>query len=170
MSLIRTRIADLKIGDIVHANGGKFRVIENARESVSHRPMAAHLVQADGPSDCAVAKSVCIEGEVRGYFKPEYEWTFQGATSVTVHVEPKPTAPAMETPMTDKPIPCSVSDDDLCSGCEHFSSHVQCGEVCAAGFPAQQDADGYVVSCIRFAPFDDTTPYDEREAYARCSD
>ena len=71
-------ISQLKAGDIVRAHGGVFRIIEDARESRSHRPMAAHLVQAHGPSDCAIAKSVCIEGEFAHYFWPGSEWTFQG--------------------------------------------------------------------------------------------
>lgn len=70
--------AQLKAGDLVHAHGGVFLITVDARESYGHRPMAAHLVQAHGPSDCAVAKSVCVEGEVSGYFKPGSEWSFQG--------------------------------------------------------------------------------------------
>lgn len=76
---MQTKItSQLKAGDLVRAHGGLFRITTDARESHGHRPMAAHLVQAHGPSDCAVAKSVCVEGEVSGYFKPGSDWTFQG--------------------------------------------------------------------------------------------
>jgi hypothetical protein len=71
-------ICEFKAGDIVKEHGGTFRIIEDARSSTAHRPMAAHLVTAHGPSDCAIAKAVCIEGEVKGYFRPGSEWTFQG--------------------------------------------------------------------------------------------
>ena len=73
----RKYTSELKAGDIVRAHGGVFRIIEDARESQSHRPQAAHLVQAHGPSDCAYAKSICIEGEFAHYFWPGSEWTFQ---------------------------------------------------------------------------------------------
>ena len=81
-------IKDFKAGDVVSAHGGKFRIEEDAHESGGHRPMAAHLVTAHGPSDCAVARAVCIEGEVPGYFWPGSAWTFQGnlrAGTMIVH-------------------------------------------------------------------------------------
>lgn len=71
-------IHQLKKGDIVSAHGGKFRVTEDARESNAHRPMVAHLEVAHGPSACAYATAVCIEGEIPGYFKSGSEWGFQG--------------------------------------------------------------------------------------------
>ena len=74
----RKYISELKKGDIVTAHGGKFRILEDASESLAHRPMRAHLVQDHGPSFCAWAPSVCIEGEVQGYFSPGTEWRFQG--------------------------------------------------------------------------------------------
>ncbi len=80
----RTRIADLKAGDVVCAHGGLFRVTSDAKESNSHRPQAAHLVTAHGPSKCAIAPAVCIDGEIRGYFAPGRPWTFQGSTAVNV--------------------------------------------------------------------------------------
>lgn len=86
MNLIRKNPAHLKAGDIVVAHGGKFRITSDARESLGHRPMAAHLQQAHGPSNCAVAKAVCLEGEVQGYFWPGSEWTFQGNRHATVLV------------------------------------------------------------------------------------
>ena len=71
-------ISEFKVGDIVNYYGGKFEIVSDARESQGHRPMVAHLVQAEGPSDCAIAEAVCISGEVQGYFKPGADWTFQG--------------------------------------------------------------------------------------------
>ena len=71
-------IHEFKIGDIVHKHGGVFRIVENARESLFHRPQSAHLTTADGPSDTARAKAICIKGTIPGYFKPGAEWTFQG--------------------------------------------------------------------------------------------
>ena len=71
-------IHQLKVGDIVHAHGGVFRIVENARESITHRPQSAHLTPAHGPSDTARAKAVCIKGTIPGYFSPGSEWTFQG--------------------------------------------------------------------------------------------
>jgi hypothetical protein len=82
----RKRIADLKAGDIVRDHGALFRVDSDARESVSHRPQAAHLEQAHGPSCCAVAAATCIYGEIAGYFRPGSSWTFQGASWVLVSV------------------------------------------------------------------------------------
>ena len=78
MTKILKRIHELKVGDIVKEHGGTFRVIENAREAGFARPMSAHLTYAAGPSACAVAKSVCIDGCIPGYFQPGSEWTFQG--------------------------------------------------------------------------------------------
>lgn len=75
---MRKYIKDFVTGDIVSAHGGKFRVISNAVESCGHRPRSGHLVQAPGPSCCAVAEAVCIAGCVPGYFKVGTPWTFQG--------------------------------------------------------------------------------------------
>jgi len=71
-------IHDLKTGDIVSAYGGTFKLVEDARESNAHRPQSAHLKTAPGPSDCAVAKAICLTGCTPGYFHPGSEWTFQG--------------------------------------------------------------------------------------------
>jgi len=75
---MKKRIHDLKVGDVVRAHGGVFCVIENAHESQGHRPQAAHLETAHGPSDCAVARAICIEGRIPGYFAPGSVRTFQG--------------------------------------------------------------------------------------------
>ena len=71
-------IKDLKAGDVVDAHGGRFFVIKDARESQGYRPQAGHLMTAHGPSECAVARSICMDGEVSGYFWPGSTWTFQG--------------------------------------------------------------------------------------------
>lgn len=72
-------IHNFKKGDIVHCHGARFECIEDAHESSGHRPMAGHLNQAHGPSECAVCRSVCIDGqETPGYIEHGREWTFQG--------------------------------------------------------------------------------------------
>ncbi len=72
-------IHEFKKGDIVHFYGARFELIEDAHESGGHRPQAAHLVTAHGPSDCAVARSVCIDGqETPGYIEHGRTWSFQG--------------------------------------------------------------------------------------------
>ena len=75
---MKKRIHDLKVGDVVAAHGGKFRVTERARESQGHRPQQGHLEVAHGPCDCAVVKAECIEGRIQGYFGPGSTWIFQG--------------------------------------------------------------------------------------------
>lgn len=72
------RIHELKAGDIVHAHGGRFRVTADACESNGHRPQSAHLEVAHGPSACAWAPAVCVDGETKGYFWPGSDWRFQG--------------------------------------------------------------------------------------------
>ncbi len=72
-------IHEFKTGDIVHCYGARFEIKEDAHESGGHRPRAANLETAHGPSDCAVAASVCIDGqETRGYIEHGRPWTFQG--------------------------------------------------------------------------------------------
>jgi hypothetical protein len=74
------RIHQFKAGDIVHAHGATFRILEDARESQGHRPMSAHLVTAPGPCAVAYTKGEWIGGQViPGYFGPGHEpWSFQG--------------------------------------------------------------------------------------------
>jgi len=55
-------IHQFKKGDIVHFHGARFEILEDARESQGHRPQAGHPQTARGPCDCAVAKSICIDG------------------------------------------------------------------------------------------------------------
>lgn len=74
-------IYNLKAGDLVKAHGGVFKVIEDAHEVAWHRPKywnsATGSVELMGPSDCAAAAAICIEGEFPGYFKPGSEWVFK---------------------------------------------------------------------------------------------
>lgn len=72
-------IHNFKKGDIVHFHAARFECLEDAHESSGHRPMAGHLKQAHGPSECAVCRAVCIDGqETPGYIEHGREWTFQG--------------------------------------------------------------------------------------------
>lgn len=75
-------VPQLKAGMIVSKNGGRFRVLEDARPSRGHLPS-----NGIGPTDCAVAMSECIEGTVPGYFWPGSEWKFQGNQLARVCVE-----------------------------------------------------------------------------------
>jgi hypothetical protein len=69
----------LKAGDLVAFHGAVFEIIENARESNSHRPQAAHIVTAHGPCDVAKAIGRWVRGgSIPGYFGPGTNWTFQG--------------------------------------------------------------------------------------------
>ena len=74
-------IYNLKAGDLVKAHGGLFKVIEDAKEVAWHRPrywgQNHGFIELDGPSDCASATAICIEGEFPGYFKPGTEWVFK---------------------------------------------------------------------------------------------
>jgi len=75
-------ISQLKAGDIVQAHGGTFLITENARYSTGHGSRSwesgkGFTYFAEAP-DCAIAKSVCLTGEVKGYFEKGTEWTFQG--------------------------------------------------------------------------------------------
>lgn len=90
MNTTKTRIADLKAGDIVKEHGGTFRIISDAAVSECHRDrswntrICTHEMHS-GPVNCAYTKGECLEGEIPGYFRPGSEWTFQGTTAVTVH-------------------------------------------------------------------------------------
>ena len=72
-------IHQFKKGDIVHFHGARFEILEDARHSLGHLPRATHIEVAHGPSECAVASSVCIDGsETRGYIEHGRPWVFQG--------------------------------------------------------------------------------------------
>jgi hypothetical protein len=72
-------IHQFKQGDLVQSHGATFRVLENARESVWHRPQAGHLETAFGPSDTARAEAEWVSGVIiPGYFGPGQNWLFQG--------------------------------------------------------------------------------------------
>lgn len=75
-------IHQFKAGDIVHAHGCKFRITKDARPSVGHNtadwsPSTGFVEHHQAPA-CAIAESVCIEGERAGYISVGREWTFQG--------------------------------------------------------------------------------------------
>lgn len=79
-------VARLQAGDVISFYGGRFLVIEDSRELQSYRPESAHLTIAPGPCNGAIARSVCVEGSVPGYFKPGTEWVFQGTYAGTFAV------------------------------------------------------------------------------------
>jgi len=78
-------VSNLKRGDVVHYYGGRFRIVGDVYPSTGHRVQYAHLTEGFGPTDCAVVKAKCIEGEIRGYFRPGSEWTFQGKVGSVFH-------------------------------------------------------------------------------------
>lgn len=82
----RLTVPQLRKGMIVHQHGGRFEVMEDARASTGHRPKGASLDE-HGPTDCAVERSIYIEGEVQGYFKPGSDCTQQGNQLAIVYVE-----------------------------------------------------------------------------------
>ncbi len=84
MQTTKTRIADLKVGDIVNEHGGIFEITEHPHDSITHSTWKDLDGWCIGPSGVAVAKAKCLEGRVSGYFWPGSEWTFQGTTAVTV--------------------------------------------------------------------------------------
>lgn len=77
----------LRKGDVVLAHGGRFLVTADPHESCSHRPHGYWPHGGVGPSDCAVAPSVCLAGEQPGYFSPGSPWNFQGNHLALVTVE-----------------------------------------------------------------------------------
>lgn len=91
MATVHKYIKDLVAGDIVHAHGGRFEILEDAKESNGHRPQAGHMITAHGPSACAYCEGKWIGGaEVPGYFGSgiRSNWTFQGnILAGTVEVE-----------------------------------------------------------------------------------
>lgn len=83
----------LRKGMIVHQHGGRFLCLTNAQASNGHIDNAAYWPKAGvGPTCCGVTKSVCIEGEQSGYFKPGSDWNLQGnhRASFTVEVDSIP--------------------------------------------------------------------------------
>ena len=83
-------IHDLKAGDIVYAHGGTFKILYDAKPSLSHhtRVHASHgFMQLPEAPDCAYTEGECLTGEVKGYFSKGTKWTFQGnfkACKVTI--------------------------------------------------------------------------------------
>lgn len=70
MQTINKPVNALKKGDLVAYHGGIFKITSDARPGYSDK----------GPDDVAIAQSVCLSGEVPGYFRPGSEWSFQGNT------------------------------------------------------------------------------------------
>ena len=68
-------------------HGGLFRVMADPVESQAHRPEGYWPAAGVGPSSCVSVPSVCIAGEVAGYFRPGTEWSLQGNTHATFRVE-----------------------------------------------------------------------------------
>jgi hypothetical protein len=77
-------IADLRVGDLVHAHGALFRVTQQPFDSIGHAPEDPATGWPMGPSGVAVARAICLEGTTPGYFWPGSDWTFQGNTRVKV--------------------------------------------------------------------------------------
>ena len=75
-------VPELKKGMIVHKHGGRFEVLEDARYSLAHLPYGLR-----GPSCCAVAAAVCLEGVEPGYFSPGTSWPMQGNRWAIVRIE-----------------------------------------------------------------------------------
>ena len=74
-------IHQLKAGDIVQAHGGTFKILYDAKPSLSHhtRVHSSHgFMQLPEAPDCAYTEGVCLTGYVQGYFKEGTNWTFQG--------------------------------------------------------------------------------------------
>jgi hypothetical protein len=91
---VKVCVSTLKKGDVVHAHGGLFVMTEDMGCSVGHVENYGTR-EGYGPTDCACGEAVCIQGEVRGYFKPGSPWTFQGKKGgavdlCTYYVQRKP--------------------------------------------------------------------------------
>ena len=74
-------IPQLKAGDIVHFNGSRFLIREDAHEDQLYRPAAGHLETAAGPSEIARAVGDWLDGEFRGFNGLERYWNFIGCNS-----------------------------------------------------------------------------------------
>lgn len=81
--LIEKTVLQLKKGDVVRFDNGLFEVTESAEQ---RRPYHGPFDSEFGPWPFVVAKAVCLEGHVPGYYKPGSEWTFQGNIRRTVDV------------------------------------------------------------------------------------
>jgi hypothetical protein len=45
----------------------------------------------------------------------------------------------------------SISDDDLCSRCQHCTQPADGAATCAKDWPGRANADGYIVRCVNFS-------------------
>lgn len=87
MSIVTVTPHQLRPGHIVRFHGGRFQVTTAPRESCAHRPEGYWPEAGVGPSDCVSVESICLEGEVPGYFKPGSTWRFQGNHRASFSVE-----------------------------------------------------------------------------------
>lgn len=79
MNTVKKTIHRFTKGDIVRAHGCRFEITQNARPSVGHHTIDPKgFKQLPEAPDCAVAESICIEGEVQGYISVGEPWNFQG--------------------------------------------------------------------------------------------
>ena len=67
-----TRVTQFKAGDIIHYQGSRFLIRENAAEEILHRPQAGHLEAAAGPSPVATALGDWLDGDFTGYAGTRY--------------------------------------------------------------------------------------------------
>lgn len=74
---------DLKVGNIVHAYGARFEIVEiNEFEQTSE-----YLIKA-GRTKIVSAIGKWIDGQILpGYFGPEKNWNFQGNSGVSQFIE-----------------------------------------------------------------------------------
>ena len=72
-------VTQFKAGDIVHYNGSRFLIRNDAAEAILYRPQAGHLEAAAGPSPMASAIGDWLDGEFRGFVGHEKYWIFQGS-------------------------------------------------------------------------------------------
>ena len=72
------RVTQFKAGDIVHYQGSRFLIRENAAEAILHRPQSGHTEPAAGPSPVATALGDWLDGEFTGYTGSEKYFRFAG--------------------------------------------------------------------------------------------
>ena len=72
------RVTQFKAGDIIHYQGSRFLIRENAAEEILHRPQAGRIEAAAGPSPVATALGDWLDGEFTGYTGCEKYFRFFG--------------------------------------------------------------------------------------------
>lgn len=77
-------ITQMRVGDIVHAHGARFRVKEIRNYALSSFP------DRQGPDHVVVNIAEWLSGRIeRGYFGPNKDWNFQGNHNVSLWIEPR---------------------------------------------------------------------------------